>query len=180
MIRESRLRPRLMDSVHNFTNIGIMIPPNPMRPMVKREHRPEQDLYSDNEYEYPVALHGMVAGAEEESRLVREWQELFGKYHVPAYPLPHDRVFHLQSDDPELAESLITEQTSGLNDRGESLPRVIQHFCFNGLSQQAVMQDNPLDNSQVEAHQVYETMLQAHRESYNTVRKLLDAKKDWG
>ena len=89
---------------------------------MKREHRPEQQLYSDNEYEYPIALHGMVAGAEEEGRIVLEWQELFGKYHVPAYPLPHDRVYHLQSDDPDLPESQITEQTSGLNDRGESPP----------------------------------------------------------
>ena len=32
LIRESRLRPRLMDSVYNFTNIGIMIAPTPMRP----------------------------------------------------------------------------------------------------------------------------------------------------
>ena len=31
LIRESRLRPRLMDSIYNFMNIGIMISSVPMR-----------------------------------------------------------------------------------------------------------------------------------------------------
>ena len=42
LIRESRLRPRLMDSVYNFMNIGIMISPTPMRQVLKSQYGPEQ------------------------------------------------------------------------------------------------------------------------------------------
>ena len=111
LIRESRLRPRLMDSVYNFTHIGIMIAPLAMRQVLKRQYQPEQALYTEDEFEYPIAIHGMVAGAEEERRVAMEWQELFGKYKVPAFQLPRDRVYHLQSDNPALAESHINEQT---------------------------------------------------------------------
>ena len=53
LIRESRLCPRLMDSVYNFMNIGIMISPLPMRQVLKEEYQPEQDLYTEDEWEYP-------------------------------------------------------------------------------------------------------------------------------
>ena len=66
----------------------------------------------------PIAIHGMVGNAEEERTRVLEWQDWFGKYKAPAFPLPHDKVYHLQSDDPTLPESQITPQTSGLNDLG--------------------------------------------------------------
>ena len=62
LIRESRLRPRLMDSVYNFMNIGIMISPLPMRQVLKEQYQPEQDLYTEEEWEYPIAIHGMVSG----------------------------------------------------------------------------------------------------------------------
>ena len=102
LIRESRLCPRLMDSIFNFTNIGIMISPVPMRQIVKEEYKPESDLYSEEEWDYPIAIHGMVSGAEEEGTRVQEWQEVFGKYHAPAFPLPNDKVFHLQSVRPKI------------------------------------------------------------------------------
>ena len=72
LIRESRLRPRLMDSVFNFTNIGIMISPVPMRQILKEEDQPESELYSEEEWEYPIAIHGMVSGAEEERARAQE------------------------------------------------------------------------------------------------------------
>ena len=42
LIRESRLRPRLMDSVYNFMNIGIMISPTPLRQVLKSQYEPEK------------------------------------------------------------------------------------------------------------------------------------------
>ena len=57
-----------MDSVYNFTNIGIMISPTPMRQVLKSQYEPEEDLYTEDEWEYPIAVHGMVPGAEEETR----------------------------------------------------------------------------------------------------------------
>ena len=58
LIRESRLRPRLMDSVFNFMNVGIMISPTPMRQYVKSPYGPEEQLYTEDEWEYPIAMHG--------------------------------------------------------------------------------------------------------------------------
>ena len=179
LIRESRLRPRLMDSVFNFTNIGIMISPVPMRQILKDEYQPESELYSEEEWEYPIAIHGMVSGAEEERTRAQEWQELFGKYKVPAFPLPNDRVFHLQSDDVACAESTITAETSGLNDLGTPVPLVIQHFCHTGLSQQAVTQDHPLDNSQTEAHKIYDELVKKYRDALRAVKEHLSSKKSW-
>ena len=95
LIRESRLRPRLMDSVYNM-NIGIMIAPLPMRQVLKPRIILSTNCTED-EWEYPIAVHGMVSGAEEE-RMALEWQELFGKYKAPAFQLPLNRVYHLQTD----------------------------------------------------------------------------------
>ena len=179
LIRESRLRPRLMDSVFNFTNIGIMICPVPMRQILKEEYQPESELYSEDEWEYPIAIHGMVSGADEERARAQEWQELFGKYKAPAFPLPHDRVCHLQSDDPACEEATITAETSGLSDRGVPVPLVIQHFCHTGLSQQAVIQDHPLDNSQMEAHQIFEELVKKYRDALRAIREHLNSKQSW-
>ena len=89
LIRESRLRPRLMDSVYNFMNIGIMIAPVPMRQVLQPQYQPEQDLYTEDEWEYPIAIHGMVSGAEEERKIALEWHaSMFGKYKAPAFKLP--------------------------------------------------------------------------------------------
>ena len=179
LIRESRLRPRLIHSVFNFTNIGIMISPVPMRQNLKEEYQPGSELYSEEEWEYPIAIHGMVSGAEEERARAQEWQELFGKYKAPAFPLPYDRVFRLQSDDPACEESTITAETSGLNDRGVPVPLVVQHFCHTGLSQQAVTQDHPLDNSQTEAHKIYEELVEKYRDALPAVREHLNSKQSW-
>ena len=179
LIRESRLRPRLMDSVYNFMNIGIMIAPLPMRQVLKDEYQPEQDLYTEDEWEYPIAIHGMVSGAEEERRIALEWQELFGKYKATAFHLPHKRVYHLQSDDTARAESRITAETSGLNDLGTPNPQVVQHLCYTGLSQQAVTQDHPLDNSQTEAHGIYDEMVIKYRDALRAVREHVNSKKSW-
>ena len=179
LIRESRLRPRLMDSVYNFMNIGIMIAPLPMRQVLKDEYQPEQDLYTEDEWEYPIAIHGMVSGAEEERRIALEWQELFGKYKAPAFQLPYKRVYHLQSDDTARAESHITAETSGLNDLGTPIPQVVQHLCHTGLSQQAVTQDHPLDNSQTEAHGIDDEMVIKYRDALRVVREYVNSKKSW-
>ena len=121
----------------------------------------------------------MVSGAEEERRIALEWQELFGKYKAPAFQLPHNRVYHLQSDNGTIAESHITAETSGLNDLGAPIPHVVQHFCHTGLSQQAVTQDHPLDNSQTEAHGVYDDMVTKYRDALRVVRDHINSKKSW-
>ena len=84
LIRETRLRPRLMDSVYNFTHIGVMIAPLPLRHYLRPEHDLEEVLYRESEWEFPLAVHGMVKGAEDETRVATEWQELFGKYYFPS------------------------------------------------------------------------------------------------
>ena len=66
LIRESRQRPRLMDSVYNFTNIGVMISPLALRPYPRAGNGPEDELYQDTEWEFPQAIHGMVRGAQDE------------------------------------------------------------------------------------------------------------------
>ena len=137
LIRESRLRPRLMDSVYNFMNIGIMISPTPMRQVLKSQYEPEQGLYNEDEWEYPIAVHGMVGRAEEETQRVTEWQELLGKYHAPALPLPPNRVYHLQGDRSGLAVTTLDINSSGLADKDIPVPLVIQHFCQMGLSHQS-------------------------------------------
>ena len=179
LIRESRLRPRLMDSIYNFMNIGIMISPVPMRQVLRTEYQPEQALYKEEEWEYPIAIHGMVSGAEEEGTRAREWQELFGKYQAPAFPLPHKRVYHLQSDTATLDVSQIDESTSGLNDQGTPIPQVVQQFCHMGLTEQAVMQEHPLDNSQTEAHRVYHDMVVKHRDAFHAVKAHISSAKNW-
>ena len=179
LIRESRLCPRLMDNIFNFTNIGIMISPTPMRQILKEEYKPESQLYSEEEWHYPIAIHGMVPGAAEEGMRVQEWQELFGKYQAPAFPLPNDRVFHLQSDDAACPEGAITEETSRLADRDQPNPQVIQKFCHNGLSQQAITQDHPLDNSQTEAHQLYDKLVKEHNDAVRVVRDHINSKRSW-
>ena len=143
LIRESRLRPRLMDSVYNFMNIGIMISPTPMRQVVKPQYEPEEKLYTEDEWEYQIAVHGMVSNAEEETQRVMEWQELFGRYKAPALPLPPDRVYHLQCETPDLVEKTLDVNSSGLADRDVPIPMVIQQFCHMGLSHQAVAQGFP-------------------------------------
>ena len=165
LIRESRLRPRLMDSVYNFMNIGIMISPTPMRQVLKSQYEPEQGLYREDECEYPIAVHGMVGQAEEETQRVTEWQELLGKYHAPALPLPPKRVYHLQCDHPELEETTLNIKSSGLADKDTPVPLVIQHFCQMGLSHQAVAQASPEDNTQAESHYLYELLLNKYRGS---------------
>ena len=127
LIRESRLRPRLMDSVYNFMNIGIMISPTPMRQVLKSQYEPERGLYNEDEWEYPIAVHGMVDRAEEETQRVTEWQDLLGKYHAPALPLPPKRIYHLQCGHPELVETTLDVKSSGLADRDTPVPLVIQH-----------------------------------------------------
>ena len=179
LIRESRLRPRLMDSIYNFMNIGIMISLVPMRQVLRPEHQPEQSLYKEDEWEYPIAIHGMVSGAEEEGTRAREWQELFAKYQAPAFPLPHKRVYHLQSDSATLDVSQIDESTSGLNDQGTPIPQVVQQFCHMGLTEQAVMQEHPLDNSQTEAHRVYHDMVVKHRDAFHAVKAHISSAKNW-
>ena len=60
-----------------------MISPTPMRQVLKSQYEPEQELYTEDEWDYPIAVHGMVYEAEEETQRVMEWQELFGKYRAP-------------------------------------------------------------------------------------------------
>ena len=179
LIRESRLRPRLMDSVYNFMNIGIMISPTPMRQVLKSQYEPEQGLYNEDEWEYPIAVHGMVGRAEEETQRVTEWQELLGKYHAPALPLPPNRVYHLQCDLPELAEATLDIRSSGLADKDTPVPLVIQHFCQMGLSHQSVAQASPEDNTQAESHYLYETLLKKYREALRAVQVYVDSKENW-
>ena len=59
LIRESRLRPRLMDSVYNFTNIGVMLSPLPLRHCLREDHDPQDELYCESDWEFPLAVHGM-------------------------------------------------------------------------------------------------------------------------
>ena len=179
LIRESRLRPRLMDSVYNFMNIGIMISPTPMRQVVKPQYEPEEKLYTEDEWEYQIAVHGMVSGAEEETQRVMEWQELFGKYKALALPLPPDRVYHLQCDTPDLVEKTLDVNSSGLADRDVPIPMVIQQFCHMGLSHQAVAQASPVDNLQAESHSLYEVLLTKHREALKAVQRYVDSKANW-
>ena len=160
-------------------NIGIMIAPLPMRQVLRPQHRPEQALYQEDEWEYPVAIHGVVAGAQDEGRVVLEWQELFGKYHVPALQIPHARTYHLWSDDPTLPESQITASTSGLDDLETPVPKVIQNLCHMGLSQQAVAQEHPTDTTQAEAHVVYNDMVVKHRDALQAVRNVIQSKQSW-
>ena len=179
LIRESRLRPRLMDSVYNFMNIGIMISPTPMRQAIKSQYEPEKDLYTEDEWEYQVAVHGMVGGAEEETRRVREWQDLFGKYKASSFPLPPDRVYHLQCDTPDIPEKNLDLQSSGLADKDSSVALVINQFCNMGLSHQAVAQASPEDNRQAESHQVYDLLRTKHREAVKSVQTHLNSKAHW-
>ena len=88
-------------------------------------------------------------------------------------------MFHLQSDDPACEESTITAETLGLSDRGVPVPLVIQHFCHTGLSQQAVTQDHPLDNSQTEAHKIYEELVKKYRDALRAVQEHLNSKQSW-
>ena len=179
LIRESRLRPRLMDSVYNFMNIGIMISTTPMRQVVKSQYEPEKDLYTEDEWEYQVAVHGMAAGAEEETQRVQEWQELFGKYKASSFPLPPDRVYHLQCDTPDLPEKKLDVKSSGLADKDISVSLIINQFCHMGLSHQAVAQASPVDNLQAESHQVYELLLTKHREALKAVQTYVNSKAHW-
>ena len=165
LIRESRLRPRLMDSVFNFMNIGIMISPTPVRQVLKSHYESEQELYNEDEWDYPIAVHGMVYEAEEETQRVTEWQELLGKYEAPAGALPPDRVYHLQCDLPELPETTLDIRLSGLADKDTPVPLVIQQFCQMGLSHQSVAQASPVDTVQAESHGLYEALLTKHREA---------------
>ena len=169
----------MMDSVYNFMNIGIMISPTPMRQAVKSQHEPEKDLYTEDEWEYQVAVHGMVGGAEEETRRVREWQELFGKYKASSFPLPPDRVYHLQCDTPDLPEKKLDLKSSGLADKDSSVALVINQFCHMGLSHQAVAQASPEDNLQAESHQVYDLLRTKHREAVKSVQTHLNSKAHW-
>ena len=179
LIRESRLRPRLMDSVYNFTNIGIMISPTPMRQTVKSQYEPEEKLYTEDEWEYPIAMHGMVSAAEEETQRVMEWQELFGKYKASSLPLPPDRVHHLQCDTLNLPEKTLDLKSSGLADKDSPVPLIIQKFCHLGLSHQAVAQASPVDNVQAESHRLYELLLTKHRESLKEVQTYVNSKPNW-
>ena len=103
--------------------------------------------------------------AEEETRRVREWQELFGKYKASSFPLPPDRVYHLQCDTPDIPEKNLDLQSSGLADKDSSVALVINQFCNMGLSHQAVAQASPEDNRQAESHQVYDLLRTKHREA---------------
>ena len=179
LIRESRLRPRLMDSVYNFMNIGIMISPTPMRQVLKSQYEPEANLYTEEEWEYPIAVHGMVSGAEEETQRVMEWQELLGKYQAPALPLPPDRVYNLQCDLSGLPEETLDIKSSGLADQDIPVPLIIQQFCQMGLSHQAVAQASPVDNTQAESHGLYELLLTKHREALRAVQGHVDSKANW-
>ena len=73
----------------------------------------------------------------------------------------------------------ITAQTSGVNDLGAPIPQVVQHFCHVGLTQQAVTQDHPLDNSQTEAHKIYEDMVIKYRDALREVRTYVNSKRSW-
>ena len=179
LIRESRLRPRLMDSVYNFMNIGIMISPTPMRQVLKSQYEPERGLYNEDEWEYPIAVHGMVGRAEEETQRVTEWQDLLGKYHAPALSLPPKRIYHLQCGHPELVETTLDVKSSGLADKDTPVPLVIQHFCQMGLSHQSVAQASPLDNTQAESHYVYDLLLNKHREALRAVQTHVNSKENW-
>ena len=179
LIRESRLRPRLMDSVYNFMNIGIMISPTPMRQVLKSQYEPEQGLYYEDEWEYPIAVHGMVGRAEEETQRVIEWQDLLGKYHAPALPLPPKRVYHLQCDRPELEETTLDIKSSGLADKDAPVPLVIQQFCHIGLSHQSIAQASPEDNTQAESHYVYNLLLSKYREALRAVQSHVNSKENW-
>ena len=179
LIRESRLRPRLMDSVYNFMNIGIMISPTPMRQVLKSQYEPEQGLYYEDEWEYPIAVHGMVGRAEEETQRVTEWQDLLVKYHAPALTLPPKRVYHLQCDHPELVETTLDINSSGLADKDTPVPLVIQQFCQLGLSHQSVAQASPVDNTQAESHYLYDLLLQKYRDALRAVQSHVNSKENW-
>ena len=122
---------------------------------------------------------GWSREAEEETQRVMEWQDLFGKYKAPAFSLPHDRIYHLQTDDPALPESKLTAQTSGLTDLGVPIPKAVQHLCHVGLPQQAVTQDHPLDNSQTEAHGIYDAMVTKYRDALHVVENHVNTKRSW-
>ena len=180
LIRESRLRPRLMDSVFNFMNVGIMISPTPMRQYMKSQYGPEEEkLYNEDEWEYPIAVHGMVASAEEETQRVGEWQDLFGKYNAKSLPLPPDRVYHLQCDTPDLLVRNLDQESSGLADKDTPIPLMVQRFCHMGLSHQAVAQATPTDTIQAESHGLYDVMITKYRESLNQVQTYVGTKSDW-
>ena len=62
-----------MDSVYNFTNIGVMISPLPLRPYPRPENGPQDELYQEIEWEFPLAFHGMVRGAQDETKVAMQW-----------------------------------------------------------------------------------------------------------
>ena len=179
LVRESRLRPRLMDSVYNFTNIGVMIAPLPLRHYLRPEHDPQDELYRESEWEFPLAVHGMVRGAEDETRVATEWQELFGKYYFPAIQLPPKRICHLRSDDVTRPESQIHAENSGLNSVETPMPKVIYQLCQMGLSEQAVTLEHPVDNTQTIAHKMYSDMVTKHRGVMEAVRLYISANPSW-
>ena len=168
-----------MDSVFNFMNVGIMISPTPMRQTVKSQYEPEEKLYTEDEWDYPIAMHGMVSAAEEETQRVMEWQELFGKYKASSLPLPPDRVYHLQCDTPGLPEKTLDLNSSGLADKDTPIPLIVQKFCHMGLSHQAVAQATPVDNTQAESHGLYDVLLTKHRESLKEVQTYVNSKPNW-
>ena len=179
LIRESGLSPRLMDSVFNFMNVGIMISPTPLRQTVKSQHAPEEKLYTEEEWDYPIAMHGMVSNAEEETQRVREWQELFGKYRASSMPLPPERVYHLECDTPDLPQRTLDLNTSGLANKDAPIPLIVQRFCEVGLSHQAVAQAAPVDNTQAESHGLYDVMLVRYRDALREVQAYVNSKPSW-
>ena len=150
-----------------------------MRQSVKPQHQPEEKWYTEDEWEYPIAMHGMVSTAEEETQKVREWQDLFGKYKASSLPLPPDRVYHLQCDTPHLAEKTLDLNSSGLADRDTPVPLIVQRFCHLGLSHQAVAQATPVDNTQAESHRLYDILLTKYRQSLTEVQTYVNSKSNW-
>ena len=181
LIRESRQRPRLMDSVYNFTNIGVVISPLPLRHYQRPENGPRDELYQDSDWEFPLAVHGMVRGAQDETRVAMEWQDMFGKffYYFPALQLPPDRIYHLRSDDMSLPESNIQAEDSGLNNVETPIPMVIYQLCHMGLTEQAVALEHPIDNTQTIAHGVYSDMVNKNKRALEAVRTYISSNASW-
>ena len=179
LIRESGQRPRLMDSVCNFTNLGVMIAPMPLRPIQKPGNGPEDELYRDSDWEFPLAVHGMVRGAQDETKVVMEWQDLFGKCYFPSLQLPADRIYHLRSDDMSLPEAKVHIGNSGLNNVETPIPKVIQHLCHLGLSEQSIALDHPIDNTQAIAYRIYSDMVTKHRGALEAMRVIMLSNDSW-
>ena len=135
LVRRCIDRESLMHNVYIFTHLNIMTAVKSLR-----LECPEHEFPTPAPGNSLLPEHGIVANADQESKIVEEWLQLFDKNQLEKRGLPKNMAYCLEflGADNTRVTSLknMNRQTCGLTNTAPPCTEVVNLFCRDGITEQ--------------------------------------------